>query len=147
MKKILFIFSAVLLLSFGFACDYPETTEPKGVSSSEIAESGPLVYAALLTQYGTGDPTAIVLENTVGSIVWTREYQGRYHGTLSGAFASGKTFCFEPSIDGNNINESEAFAYLSRGGTGNYILLYVKDITLNNVDGFNDLAVKIIVYP
>lgn len=51
------------------------------------------VYTALLTQSGTDDPTAIVLQNTLGGvIVWTRDSQGVYYGTLSGAFTVGKTF-------------------------------------------------------
>lgn len=50
------------------------------------------VYVALLTQSGTDDPTAIVLENTIGEIVWTFDANGSYFGTLTGAFTSNKTF-------------------------------------------------------
>lgn len=50
------------------------------------------VYSALLNQNGINDPTAIVLENTIGNIVWTRDSGGVYFGTLTGAFTADKTF-------------------------------------------------------
>jgi len=49
------------------------------------------VYTAILTQVGTDAPTAIVLENTIGSIVWSRTVIGGYFATLSGAFTTDKT--------------------------------------------------------
>lgn len=54
------------------------------------------VYSALLTQSGADNgPSAVVLENGIGNIVWT--YQtfgafGRYIGTLTGAFPASKTW-------------------------------------------------------
>lgn len=52
-----------------------------------------LVYTALLTQSGTGAPTATVLENTLGgTVVWSRDSAGFYKATLSGAFTNNKTF-------------------------------------------------------
>jgi hypothetical protein len=51
------------------------------------------VYTALLTQSGTSAPTATVLENTLGgTIVWTRDSDGIYYGTLAGLFAEPKSF-------------------------------------------------------
>jgi hypothetical protein len=63
------------------------------------------VYTALLTQTGTNAPTAIVLENTIGNIVWTRNGTGSYDGTLAGAFTESKTAAFIsiPS-NGNSLN-------------------------------------------
>ena len=49
------------------------------------------VYVALLTQSGTAAPTAIVLENSLGGIVWARSSAGIYTATLSGAFTTDKT--------------------------------------------------------
>lgn len=43
-------------------------------------------YVATISQVGTADPTVMVLENTIGDIVWTRAAGGRYQGTLTGAF-------------------------------------------------------------
>lgn len=50
------------------------------------------VYRALVTQSGVADPTVVVLENTVGAIVWTRSGGGDYRATLAGAFVQSKTF-------------------------------------------------------
>ena len=49
-------------------------------------------YVALMTQTGTAAPTVIVLENTIGDIVWTRDSTGIYEGTLTGAFTLDKTY-------------------------------------------------------
>lgn len=48
-------------------------------------------YVALLEQGGTGAPTATIINNQIGSIVWTRANVGQYLGTLSGAFLANKT--------------------------------------------------------
>jgi hypothetical protein len=51
-----------------------------------------LVYTALLTQENTDNPTATVLENTLGgTVVWTRTVAGSYVATLAGAFTENKT--------------------------------------------------------
>jgi hypothetical protein len=50
------------------------------------------VYAVLISQSGTSAPTVTVLENTIGTIVWTRTAAGGYNGTLTGAFTASKTF-------------------------------------------------------
>lgn len=56
-------------------------------------------YVALLSQTGTSAPTATVLENTIGNIVWTRSFLGYYEGTLTGAFITNKTFIVCGSAD------------------------------------------------
>ena len=48
-------------------------------------------YVALMTQTGSAAPTVVVLENTIGDIVWTRDSAGIYEGTLTGAFTLDKT--------------------------------------------------------
>lgn len=51
------------------------------------------VYTAFLTQSGTNDPIATVIENTLGGTpIWTRNSAGNYTATLTSAFPSGKTF-------------------------------------------------------
>jgi hypothetical protein len=52
------------------------------------------VYTALLTQSGINAPTVIVLENTIGDIVWNYSTTGEYTGTLVNAFTEDKTFLF-----------------------------------------------------
>jgi hypothetical protein len=50
------------------------------------------VYTALISQTGTSTPTAIILENTIGTVVWSRIGIGSYLGTLTGAFTASKTY-------------------------------------------------------
>jgi len=52
----------------------------------------PLIYKGLITQIGTNDPTVVVLENTIGNIIWTRFNPGEYIGTLAGAYTLNKTY-------------------------------------------------------
>ena len=55
-------------------------------------------YVALISQSGTAAPTAIVLENTIGDIVWSFQSTGEYFGTLTGAFPSGKVITLSNQI-------------------------------------------------
>ena len=65
------------------------------------------VYTALLTQTGTNDPVATVLENTIGDIVWSRDSIGYYAGTLTGGFPLDKTFVMlQSSAWGSDYNTS-----------------------------------------
>ena len=58
------------------------------------------VYTALLSQPGDNShPTANVLENTLGNIVWTRDSVGEYYGTLTGAFGDGSKVFLNPVLD------------------------------------------------
>jgi hypothetical protein len=42
----------------------------------------PLVYTANISQFGVADPTVEVLNDSLGSITWTRSNVGEYKGTL-----------------------------------------------------------------
>lgn len=68
------------------------------------------VYSALFTQAGTDAPTATILENTLGNIVWTRSEQGVYLGTLSGVFAEDKIF--SPQEATTNYTDESGFSYI-----------------------------------
>lgn len=54
------------------------------------------VHTASIFQTGTNDPVATIFNsndsNFLGSIVWARNNQGDYTGTLEGAFPAGKTY-------------------------------------------------------
>jgi hypothetical protein len=51
------------------------------------------VYRALLTQTGSADPTAVILENTLGeSIIWKRSTTGGYTAEKTSGFDITKTF-------------------------------------------------------
>lgn len=49
------------------------------------------VYAGLISQTGTDDPTVVIMENTIGNIVWQRTAAGNYLATLTNAFVVNKT--------------------------------------------------------
>jgi hypothetical protein len=68
-----------------------ENITPEWVNNT-TSDSGYKSYVALISQTGTAAPTATVLENSLGDIVWTRNSLGIYYGTLTGAFPSAKTF-------------------------------------------------------
>jgi hypothetical protein len=59
------------------------------------------IYRGLISQSGTDAPTVIVLENTLGDIVWSYNSTGSYSGTLVGAFTTNKTFV--PSLIGYSV--------------------------------------------
>lgn len=75
------------------------TVDAKGRVTSAANGSGGggasySVYTALLSQSGTDDPVATVLENTLGgTVVWIRNDVGDYSATLSGVFTENKTWC------------------------------------------------------
>jgi len=95
------------------------------------------VYTALMTQEGTNAPTATILENTLGSIVWTRISSGNYRGTLADTFLIDKTFILNP-VSGNDSSvltggggaaynlyrSNDAFVSLTVGGSGDGVLNY-----------------------
>jgi hypothetical protein len=117
-----------------------EGSTAKQTDPSNIG-GGYLKYVALLSQTGTGAPTAVVLENTLGgTVVWTRSGVGDYRATLSGVFTENKTVIF------NNLT----------GGFANYIFWNsTSEIAINTTDNtgtFVDDAlvstsIEIRVYP
>ena len=54
--------------------------------TERLGDNDYLIYSALLTQVGTDPPVAVVLNNTIGNIVWSREHMGVYDASLQGAF-------------------------------------------------------------
>ena len=76
------------------------STGSLSVNGTEINKNGGLpykVYTAILSQNGTGAPSANILENTIGNIVWSYSSAGSYLATLAGAFTSQKTFFYVSS--------------------------------------------------
>ena len=52
------------------------------------------LYRAKMSQSGSSDPTAVIMANSFGSIVWTRSSTGLYLGTLASAFPLATTLVF-----------------------------------------------------
>lgn len=97
-------------------------------------------YVALLSQTGTNAPVAIVLENTIGDIVWSYSNVGEYIATLSNAFYN-HTFIVYGSL-------SNVFAQM-RAYNNDADTVYVE--TINNLGNeFNGLlsytSIEIRVY-
>jgi hypothetical protein len=78
------------------------------------------VYTALLSQKGINPPIAIVLENTIGDIVWSYSSIGEYIGTLVNAFTDDKTYLFAYIVPSSLIKfERNNVSQVSIGTTDN----------------------------
>ena len=106
------------------------------------------VYTALLTQTGTNDPVATVLDNTLGgTVVWSRLGIGSFRATLAGAFTLNKTIFYSDSRSGYTF--WTGIIQASKDFTADTIEFY----TLDSVTGFNtderlrNSFVEIRVYP
>lgn len=53
-------------------------------------------YMAAMSQTGTSAPTAAIIDNSLGAVVWTRNSAGNYSGTLTGAFGTIDKCFFTP---------------------------------------------------
>lgn len=111
------------------------------------------VYTALLSQEGTNDPVATVLENTLGSdIVWKRSgSQGIYYGeNVNFSDPSKVWMLFSP----NYSNQGYGVVYQVSGeiyndGPGNALWFTTNNVTAGNaVDNWETyISVEIRVYP
>ena len=106
-------------------------------------------YVALLGQVGEEDPEVIVLENTIGNIVWAREGTGYYTATLIGAFPTNKTWC--SAISGANTGNSGYFNFCKDDTSNDFLkLLFAdgsSDINSNNPEIVYECSIEIRVYP
>jgi hypothetical protein len=106
------------------------------------------VYVALITQTSTNIPTAVVLENTIGNVIWNRSDVGIYTLSLYNSFPLqktriiGSTF-YSPSFDAA-ITVNSIYAY----NTANILTIRVHDV-FNNVDvdgALDNTPIEIRVY-
>ena len=102
------------------------------------------VYTALLTQDDTSPPDPVVLENTIGTVTWEYDMDGRYLGVTDGLLTIGKTVIFT----GQNYKfagTEATYAYPSNDGSS--VVIETLDST-GNVDNGNlkDTFVEIRVY-
>lgn len=91
------------------------------------------IYKALLSQSGTGDPTAIVFENTLGSISFSRSSAGEFLITGSSLFVTNKTFA---SFDLNWAVVNDEKTALKRIADTSTIDLVIQDSGDSEIDGF-----------
>jgi len=142
-------------LGDGNPIDYNDVTIPTVVSAVDLADQiGELTasgasggvyssYVALLSQTGTNAPTETILQNELGlgDISWARVSQGRYIGTLVGAFSAGKTIILQ--------NNSEQLKNIAFGISGtDAIAMNCRDFSGVLQDIENSFqCVEIRVYP
>ena len=118
-----------------------------GAAWEAPAGGGPgyLKYVALLTQTGENAPVAVVLENTLGAVAWTRFSSGIYYGTLEGAFPEGKTWC---SYSGGAGDSGVVVGFFRN--SDNRVILQQSNGALGSgdtVDGLLNSSIEIRVYP
>lgn len=118
------------------------TVNPYIVSSTATVNPLPYkIYAAIINQSGTSAPTATILENTIGDIVWTYTAQGSYQGTLSNAFVLNKTSVMVASTTINGVNTT------GNRNTSSTVNLYSTDnLSVGYNGGFYSTAIEIKVY-
>ena len=131
-----------------------QTVKTTAQDIADLAGGGAsyLKYTAVLGQLGINPPQVIVLENTIGNIVWTRNITGDYYGTLIGAFPQNKTWCSATS--GANIGNTTVL-FLTRDNDDTLrlqskALFDGADQDINSDDGGNlvyECSIEIRVYP
>lgn len=71
---------------------------------SETSIRNKLKYSCFLFQEGANNPTAVVLEDTIGDLVWTRLSAGTYSLTKTNGFPSFKTVPYRDNYSDNDGN-------------------------------------------
>lgn len=101
------------------------------------------VWRGLISQVGTGNPTAIVLENTLGgTVTFTYVSTGIFTATLTGAFTVDKTFLtFNSIIAGSFLFSCER----KDSDDLNLRSLTTSFVSTNGL--LNNTELQIIVYP
>lgn len=123
-------------------CQFVPDTQAvkKRLPANSNSSSQPKVYRALLSQSGTNAPTAIVLENTIGNIVWSYISQGSYYGTLANAFPIAKTF---PDLKNNlSLGQTGIFASVWDDNT---IWIQTGNLVTPNLTASNDFPNPIFI--
>ena len=100
------------------------------------------VYTALLSQSGTDAPTAVVLENTLGDIVWSRSEEGVYVGTLTGAFKEGKTFLIS-KFKTNSTDDPSSYSISDAGVNAVYVTSESSDVLQDGILYSTPIEIKV----
>lgn len=118
-------------------------SEMDAIVEASASSASYLLYTALLSQSGTDAPVATVLENTLGgTVVWTREDDGQYRGTLSGAFPFETTVIFMMNTSGSLASQLTAFP-----ADGDSVLVYSGSSGSLSDEQLSSTSIEIRVYP
>ena len=120
------------------------------VSKAIVPVTTDKVYKALLTKDDivVAAPTVTVKENSLGAVVWTRQSDGVYVGTLAGAFPSGARVLARGGVT-QSANDSQWIVYKVARLTNDTVILTGWDVQNAEaaVDGdFYEVPVEITVY-
>lgn len=111
----------------------------------DLAKRPYKVYTAYISQTGTGDPVATVLENTFsGSIVWARAGVGYYTATLTGAFVD--TFKCYSTDSFNHYNNNQMYSERSDNNTFDVYSYNSSNAATDGLLSLNKFRVEIRVY-
>jgi hypothetical protein len=99
------------------------------------------VYRALITQVDTAEPTAIVLENTLGEVTWSRVGLGIYLAASPGLFTEDKTFLLMGRL--NTLNRVDYTFYRANN---NYAYIQTRANDIDSDSLLTKTAVEICVY-
>lgn len=104
------------------------------------------VYLAKISQIGTAAPTVVVLENTIGDIVWARTDVGEYTATLSGAFSENTILIQDRNVFFTTITIGLAFLSLSRVSDSVIALTSISASEIMLDDALDNTIIEIRVY-
>jgi hypothetical protein len=106
-----------------------------------------------LTQNGAFAPVANVLQNTIGTITWSRSDDGVYAATSAGLFTLNKTFYWTKQCFGNPFANSNTEVFPDYEELGEDVLFILNvDMTQPNaagkrfLDGIDKALIEIKVY-
>jgi len=103
-------------------------------------------YVALISQTGINPPTATILENTIGDIVFNYNGIGDYDMVLAGAFLANKTWVVGGSADINAGGGDFATLDIRRVNNNTIILRTYDNFTAAD-DMLVNTAIEIRIYP
>lgn len=99
-------------------------------------------YSATANQTGTAAPSLTIHQNDIGTIVWTRNSQGRYYGTLTGAFPE-----FKIRLEAHQTSAVDRQALLSRIDDDTILLIQTPFISpWDPVDELANVEINIEIY-
>jgi hypothetical protein len=107
----------------------------------------PTNYNGSTLDYNSGAPVVNVLENTIGNIWFTYEFDGAYNINSNGLFTDNKTInTLNQTSNISSQNDTQYFAYCTSNGES-ILIITLLDSTLTNVNSvlFNKL-IEIRVY-
>lgn len=109
-------------------------------TAEEISGSSVKVYRGLITQLNTSAPTAVVLENNLGTITFQRNSIGSYSVISSGLFLVNKTYY--PTY----ISDNSGGKYFVYRSNDNQIEI-TQDTETPSDNGLFNTPFEILIYP